>query len=116
MASVVNVKVKHIRPTYNTLQDWMSNPQHEYIGRCGIVFINKERFPKKSSQWANPFTVKKHGRDKCLELYEIWVRNKIEKEGTAEIKKLKNKVLGCWCKPDKCHGDILIKILNEIEE
>ena len=46
MMSVVNVKVKHIRPTYNTLQDWVSNPQHEYIGRCGIVFINKERFPK----------------------------------------------------------------------
>ena len=87
MTSVVNVKVKHIRPTYNTLQDWVSNSQHEYIGRCGVVFINNERYPKKLSQWANPFTVKKHGRDKCLELYKIWVRNKIEKEGTAEIKK-----------------------------
>ena len=114
MTTIVNVKVKHIRPTYNTLQDWMANPQHEYIGRCGIVFINKERFPKKSSQWANPFTVKKEGIDKCLELYEIWVRNKIKEEGIEELKKLKNKVLGCWCKPDKCHGDILIKILNEI--
>ena len=31
-------------------------------------------------------------------------------------RKLKNKVLGCWCSPEKCHGDILIKILNEIEE
>ena len=48
MTTVVNVKVKHIRPTYNTLQDWMNNPHHEYIGRCGIVFINKERFPKKA--------------------------------------------------------------------
>ena len=52
MTTIVNVKVKYIRPTYNTLQDWMKNPQHEYIGRCGVVFINKERFPKKSSQWA----------------------------------------------------------------
>ena len=51
-----------------------------------------------------------------MELYEIWLRNKIKKEGIEEIKKLKNKVLGCWCKPDKCHGDILIKILNEIED
>ena len=115
MTTVVNVKVKYIPPNYNTLDDWIKNHQHEYIGRSGVVFINKERFPKKSSQWANPFTVKKEGRDKCLELYEIWVRDKITKEGTEELKKLKNKVLGCWCKPEKCHGDILIKILNEIE-
>ena len=116
MTTVVNVKVKYIRPTYTTLYHWIKNPQHEYIGRSGAVFINNERFPKKSSQWANPFKVKKEGRDKCLELYEKWVRDKITKEGTEELKKLKNKVLGCWCKPDKCHGDILIKILNEIEE
>ena len=116
MSTIANVKVKYIRPTYNTLSDWMENPQHEYIGRGGVVFINKERFPKKSSQWANPFKLKKEGRDKCLELYETWVREKINREGTDELKKLKNKVLGCWCHPEKCHGDILIKILNEIEE
>jgi len=115
MTTIINVKVKNIRPTYDTLYDWMKNPQNEYIGRSGVVFINNERFPKKTSQWANPFTVKKEGRDKCLELYEAWVREKIKKEGIEDIKKLKNKVLGCWCKPEKCHGDILIKILNEIE-
>lgn len=115
MTTIVNVKVKNIRPTYHTLSDWMKNPENEYIGRCGVVFIDNERFPKKPSQWANPFTVKKEGRDKCLELYEAWVREKIKREGTEELKKLKNKCLGCWCKPEKCHGDILIKILNEIE-
>ena len=88
--SVINVKVKNIRPSYYTLSDWINNPQHEYIGRSEIVFINNERFPKKSSIWANPYTVKKEGREKCLELYEIWLK----KEGTKEFKKLKNKVLG----------------------
>ena len=79
MTTIVNVKVKNIRPNYDTLSDWMKNPQNEYIGRSGVVFINKERFPKKSSMWANPFTVKTEGRDKCLELYEEWVREKIKK-------------------------------------
>lgn len=116
MTDVVNVKVKYIRPTYNTLHEWIENPDHEYIGRAGVVFINKERYPKKASIWANPYSVKKEGREKCLELYEVWVRDKISKEGTDEIKKLKNKVLGCWCKPDRCHGDILVKILDEIEK
>lgn len=94
----------------------MENPEHEYIGRSGIVFINKKRFPTKSSPYANPFKVKTVGLVKCLELYELWLRQKINDEGIEEITKLKNKVLGCWCKPNMCHGDILIKILNEIEE
>ena len=116
MSSVINVRVKNIRPDYHTLADWMKNPQHEYIGRGGVVFINKERFPKRSSTWANPYKVKKEGRDKSLELYELWLREKIKNEGIEEFKKLKNKVLGCWCKPEKCHGDIIIKILNELDE
>ena len=119
MAKIVNVKVSHIRPSYSDLHDWMKNPENEYIGRGGVVFITlngeKKRFPQKSSPWANPFTVKKEGRDKCLEMYECWVRKKIEKEGKDEIKKLKNKVLGCWCCPEKCHGDILVKIINELD-
>jgi hypothetical protein len=29
---------------------------------------------------------------------------------------LKGKVLGCWCKPMPCHGDILLQLLKENEE
>ena len=115
MASVVNVKVKHIRPKYAMLAEWIEDSNNMYIGRCGVVFINKERFPKQSSPWANPYTAKKYGREKCLELYEEWIRAKIAKEGTEELLKLKDKVLGCWCKPDSCHGDILVKIIKELE-
>ena len=25
---------------------------------------------------------------------------------------LKGKTLGCWCKPEDCHGDILVYELN----
>ena len=27
---------------------------------------------------------------------------------------LKGKTLGCWCKPKKCHGDILLEIANDL--
>jgi hypothetical protein len=30
-----------------------------------------------------------------------------------DLHELNGKELGCWCKPDKCHGDILIKLYNE---
>jgi hypothetical protein len=116
MANVVNVKVKYIRPKYETLAEWMEDSQNMYIGRSGVVFINNERFPKQSSNWANPYTVKKYGREKCLELYEEWIRSKIVKEGNEELLKLKDKVLGCWCKPNSCHGDILVKIIKELQD
>ena len=45
--SVVNCKVKYIRPKYNNLKEWFDDYENNYyIGRVGIVFINKERFPK----------------------------------------------------------------------
>jgi hypothetical protein len=31
-----------------------------------------------------------------------------------QLIKLKGKNLGCWCKPDKCHGDILLEIINKL--
>lgn len=33
----------------------------------------------------------------------------------ARIKReLKGKVLGCWCAPEPCHGDVLAEIANEV--
>lgn len=26
--------------------------------------------------------------------------------------KLKDKVLGCWCKPLSCHGDVLVELIE----
>ena len=120
--SVVNVKVKSIRPKYENLSEWMKDENNVYIGRAGIVFIEKVRFPKIKSEWANPFKVKKEGREgkdgreNCLIEYEEYIRGKIKKEGIEELKKLKGKVLGCWCKPEKCHGDILLKLIEELIE
>jgi hypothetical protein len=43
--SVVNCKVQYIRPKYNNLKEWMNDPNNIYIGRGGVVFIDKKRFP-----------------------------------------------------------------------
>ena len=115
ITSVVNVKVKYIRPQFQNLKEWTQDPNNVYIGRPGIVFIDKERFPKKGSIWANPFKVSvKLTRKDSLEKYEIYIREKIETEAVyKELLQLNGKNLGCWCKPEECHGDILLKILKE---
>ncbi len=30
-----------------------------------------------------------------------------------DLDELKGKTLGCWCCPERCHGDILIDLLNK---
>lgn len=113
--SVVNVKVKSIRPDFENLKEWIKDANNVYIGRKGIVFIDKKRFPQQDSIWANPFKKDRDGTlDEILEKYEIYIRKKINDENLKdELMKLKGKNLGCWCKPNKCHGDILLKLIND---
>lgn len=66
---------------------------------------------KKESKWKNPFTVKKYGRDECLKMYEEYIRKTPALYDNLD--ELIGKELGCWCHPEMCHGDILIKLLNE---
>ena len=64
------------------------------------------------SKFGNPFIVGKDGtRDEVIEKYRTWIMN--QPQLLKELPKLKNKTLGCWCKPNKCHGDILIELIGE---
>jgi hypothetical protein len=80
-------------------------PYDVYIGRPG--------------PWGNPFSWKddtlatwKTTREGCLPAYEAWLRSQPELVARAR-RELRGKVLGCWCKPGPCHGDILTRIANE---
>lgn len=78
-------------------------PYDVYIGRPG--------------KWGNPFEVKEHGRGICIELFEddLYVRL-IEGDITEdELLDLDGKVLGCWCKPRPCHGDVYVKVIGRIK-
>jgi hypothetical protein len=109
---VVNVKVKYIRPTYDNLKEWMEDKNNVYIGRRGVVFIDGVRYPKDDSVWANPFIIGKDGgRDKVINAYEKYINEKIENK-EVNLDDLRGKVLGCWCCPEPCHGDILMKLLK----
>lgn len=96
--SVVNIRmVNGKRPKYDI-----------YIGR--ELNYPKATFVK--SKWANPTSVKEYGRDQCLEFYEEYIKNTPELYNS--LHELEGKILGCWCKPEACHGDVLIKLLKGI--
>lgn len=77
------------------------DPHDVYIGR--------------PSKWGNPFVIGVHGtRDEVIDQYERWIRT--QSELMAALPELKDKTLGCWCSPNACHGDVLIKLLGEIDD
>jgi len=48
-------------------------------------------------------------RDEVITKYERWI---VTQDDLMEaLGELQGKVLGCWCHPKPCHGDILIKLL-----
>ena len=114
--SVVNCKVKYIRPQYNDLQEWMDDDNNVYIGRAGVVFIDNARFPKQSSIFANPFKMGRDGtRTEVLEKYKVYIHEKIKNpEFAAQLYALRGKNLGCWCAPDPCHGDVLLELITNM--
>lgn len=114
--SVVNCKVSYIRPKYKNLKEWMEDPNNVYIGRAGIVFIDKQRFPKKSSNFSNPYKIGKDGtREEVIEKYKNYITQKLKENVLLqeELFKMKGKNLGCWCAPEPCHGNVLLDLLSK---
>ncbi len=80
-----------------------------------VVHCKKETYDVyigRPSIYGNPFSVKKHGRQRCLELYREYAIDRMEKDKEFHdaVKALQGKVLGCWCSPEACHGDVLVEL------
>ena len=71
-------------------QEWNAKKNTLYIGRNMSFYVPGTT----KSKWANPFSVKKYGRKKCLELYEEYIK---KSDLIDDIHELKGKELGCWC-------------------
>lgn len=70
-----------------------------YIGRPSI--------------WGNPYKIGINGtREEVLKKYREYILGSSKR---FLLPDLKGKVLGCFCKPLACHGDVLIKLLEEIK-
>jgi hypothetical protein len=54
-------------------------------------------------------------REEVINKYEIYMTEKLEKDDSFKEKLLllKGKNLGCWCHPEKCHGDILLNLIEK---
>ena len=69
--------------------------EHVYIGRPGI--------------YGNPYRL---GSDGNLDTILSKYRNHLI-INNIDLEPLRGKVLGCWCKPKRCHGDVILELLGE---
>lgn len=82
-----------------------------YINTKGIKVVNcrKEKYDVyigRGSKWGNPFRIGIDGtRAEVLKKYRNWIVN--QSKLMTSLHELEGKVLGCYCKPKACHGDIL---------
>lgn len=60
----------------------------------------------RGGQWGNPYHIGQHGiRDEVIEQYREFLLH--TPELLLQLPMLRGKILGCFCKPQRCHGDIL---------
>lgn len=72
----------------------------------------------RGSIWGNPFVIGKDGsREEVIEKYRAYFNNKISNDSLFfnETLNLKNKILGCFCKPLACHGDVIVEFLEKTQ-
>ncbi len=76
-----------------------------YIGRPG--------------SWGNPFShlatsaaqYQVSSREEAISKYREWLLSQPELVARAK-RELKGKILGCWCSPLCCHGEVLAEVAN----
>lgn len=94
------------------------------MGTTRLVHCNKEPFDVyigRPSKWGNPFTHIKDkdtlaefvvaSREEAIEKYRAYIEANTEL--LNDLDELEGKVLGCWCHPKSCHGEILMELLTK---
>ncbi|PRI17398.1 DUF4326 domain-containing protein [Pectobacterium versatile] len=78
---------------------------YEYIGR--------------GSKWGNPYSMYENGddRDEVIRKFKYdFDFDKFLNVKKEDFLHLKGKTLGCFCKPQACHGDVIADYLNSLDD
>lgn len=92
-----------------------------------VVHCKKDRYDVyigRPSKWGNPFThisdrktraeFVVESREEAVAAYRAWI---VEQPALmAALHELEGKTLGCWCKPQSCHGDILAELADTLQD
>lgn len=85
-----------------------------------VVHLKRDPFDvriDRATAWGNPYVLGRDGdRDEVIAKYKDWVLTSEDPTPTwirEHASELRDKVLGCWCAPQACHGDVLLALAHE---
>jgi Domain of unknown function (DUF4326) len=94
---------------------------------CRVVHCKHERYDVyigRPSKWGNPFTHIQDRktkaefivatREEAIAKYREWILT--QPALLNDLHELDGKILGCWCKPQSCHGDVLVELIRKKNE
>lgn len=71
-----------------------------------------EVYVARPGKWGNPYQMGVDGsREEVIAKYRAWLLSQPKMVAAAKAE-LKGKVLGCFCAPLACHGDVLAEVAN----
>ncbi|WP_180035449.1 MULTISPECIES: DUF4326 domain-containing protein [unclassified Acinetobacter] len=97
---VINI---HHHPEFQKIK---KSDEYEYIGRGSI--------------WGNPYAMngaEQESREDVISKFEYdFHKDILMKAKKIDAQNLAGKRLGCFCKPHDCHGDIIARYLNSLDD
>ena len=124
--AIVTRAVEEVKPEYEWSQSELDRKAIAEAGGTVVANMHQDsdrallhwakitgRFARidRNSDWGNPFEMPADGdRDTVCDSYEIFFPRKFSLQNRLD--ELRGKVLGCWCYPQRCHGDYL---LNKVQ-
>lgn len=73
---------------------------------AGAIYVGRP------TKWGNPFVIGRDGsRQDVIRKYEEWVVQQAHL--MQALGELKGKSLVCWCAPEACHADVLMRLSNQ---
>lgn len=92
------------------------------VNKYKHIPTNQDFFIGRGSAFGNPYVIgSEYTRDEAVDKYKLFINDKKQHNAQFrhELQKLADKAkisdinLVCYCKPQRCHGDVLKEILEK---
>ena len=90
-------------------------PYDVYIGRAGRYNYIGRTGRHSNGYFGNPFVIGRDGtREEVLQKYAAYFLDRVatDSEFKRKVESLRGAALGCFCKPEACHGDVIAAWLD----
>ncbi|EFR8875029.1 DUF4326 domain-containing protein [Salmonella enterica] len=115
------------KPVFSNMYETLSKKIPVRYIEDKITFVsNKDKneyfntYIGRGTLWGNPYAIGHDGdRDEVIRKFKYDFERDFLKGGADfkdKLKTLRGHTLGCHCKPYACHGDVLARYLNEIDD